>query len=266
MSEDCPKVREHMDAFVDSELEPERQSWIEEHLKFCNPCLKLSRLIIGVKDRLRRSVKKPAVPRHLRACVLQALDQETGVAAPAGWWPRWIGWLPAQAVALAAVAVLVLTLIGPHSTPSHAYNFTEISRQAYQRMANHEVHPVAMGTEIYQSRLTAAGLAEMQAPSLDSLNYKCRGCCFGLQIGDRPVAHYVYSSGDGSEVSLLMWKRNSSKDKITGVEKEFAGRRYILASQDGVPIVLWENGDVYCSMMGQKSEERLIEMASIVRS
>lgn len=265
MSKDCGKVRKNLDSYADKELNQKQYGWIENHLRNCGPCMRLFRMIAGLKTRLKRSVVVPQMPSHLRAKVLQSLEAETQCPLSAKWsWNQWLSWLPAQAVAAAVVLGVFLILVGPQTNA--AYNFTEISMQAYQRMSNHELMPQPPESEIYLTKYQEAQLPDRPAPSLASMNYDSMGCCFGLKAG-HPVAHYLYRDAQGSEISVLLWKCLSKKDRIEGQPRSFEGRGYFVVEQDGVCMVLWKDGEVFGSVFGKEKEpDQLLLLASNVRS
>lgn len=72
---DCALVRNHLDAYVDGELEPSPAATLETHLHACSLCrdeLLMSRAL----KRAVHALPRPAVSESLRANVIRALDQE----------------------------------------------------------------------------------------------------------------------------------------------------------------------------------------------
>lgn len=263
MEAECRKVREDLDAFVDRELENQRQAAIEEHFTGCRPCLQLYRLIVGVKDRLYRAVRRPKVPEQLRARVLEALDQEVATCEPRPRRTGWLSWRLAPAAALAVVVVMAVVLVG--SPPVQSYNFAEIAVKASHRLANTETHPVMPGSEKYERMFRETELPNEPMPSLALLNYKPEGCCFGLAV-KHPVAHYLYRGQQGEVVSVVKWKRVSPKDEVVGMRFTDGGRQYFTLKRESVRLLLWENGEVFWAVFGQEPMEKLLEVASVIRS
>jgi len=263
MGEDCLEIRKDLDAFVDEELEARQQAAIEEHFKNCRPCLQLYRLIVGVKNRLRGSVKRPQTPAHLRARVLKALDEETAAAQPRWSWSGWLAWRPAQALALGVLVIVAFALL--RSPTSQAHNFAEISMAAWQRHANHETHPFMPDTETYRAMYPKTGLPDEPMPSLATLRYKPKGCCFGLTV-ERPVAHYVYRDEQDKTVSVVKWKRTSPEDTLDGHTRVYENQEYSLYEEEGVRLILWESKDVFWSVFGEQPTDELLKIASVIRS
>ncbi|HEQ60397.1 MAG TPA: hypothetical protein ENN74_02185, partial [Firmicutes bacterium] len=220
---ECQNVREDLDAFVDRELEAQRQAAIEDHFKGCRPCLQLYRLVVGVKNRLRGSAQRPVVPAQLRVTVLQALDQEVGAVQPRRAWPRWMSWRLAPAAALAFVAIVAIVLVGIPPVQSH--NFTEIAKEASQRLANGKTQPVMPGTKAYREGYQKTGLPQGPMPSLAALEYRPEGCCFGLSV-EHPAAHYIYRNEQGQVISVVKWKRAGPRDKVEGEPLTHEGYEY----------------------------------------
>ena len=223
MSKECPEVREQLGAYSDQELEPQNHSWIEDHLKICPPCQKVFKLIVGVKNRLKHSIRTPEVPSDLRLKVLKALDQEVAQLQPRRTWQSYFNWIPAPALVAVVILVLFFSISGDRTVSAH--DFTEISKLALQRLENNELMPEMPDSPHYQQVLQESGLSSHPMPSLASMDYQAEGCCFGLQIG-RPVAHYLYQSDQGDKVSVIMWKGDQSQDRIQGESKAYAGNEY----------------------------------------
>lgn len=262
MSKECQEIRKDLDAFVDREVEQERQSVFESHLSRCKPCLRLYQLISGVKVRLQRSAAKPITPPHLKMKVLAALEQESTPARSRWDWGRWLVWLPAPAVVAAVLLVGLLSLTG--SRTSDAYDFTDISLQAWYRLENDQLSPQQPDTFLYKVGYRMSKLPERPAPSLEELGWDCVGCCFGLSV-EHPVAHYVYQKEDANPVSLVMWKRETPNDKIIGDLRSYQQRDYYVSDRDGVRLVLWEEDDVFYSVFGNLELDHLLPLADAVR-
>jgi anti-sigma factor RsiW len=80
---DCKFVRAHLDAYVDSELEPTPVIDFERHLDGCGDCrneLALSRLV----QRSIRELQVPVTPPSLKTRVLRALDEVSQQQQPVG--------------------------------------------------------------------------------------------------------------------------------------------------------------------------------------
>lgn len=259
---ECQKVREDLDAFVDRELEAQRQAAIEEHFKGCRPCLQLYRLVVGVKNRLRGSARRPTVPANLRAAVLQALDHEMGAVQPRRAWPRWMSWRLAPAAAFAVIAIVALVLVG--SPPVQSHNFTEIAIRASERLTKGEVHPVMPGTMAYSEGYQKTGLPKEPMPSLVALEYRPEGCCFGLSV-EHPAAHYIYRNEQGKVISVVKWKRAGPKDKVEGKPFTHEGDEYTTCECENLRFLLWEQDNVFWAVSGQETVEELLKVAAIVR-
>lgn len=113
---DCALVRNHLDAYVDGELEPSPSATLETHLHACPVCrdeLTMSRAL----KRAVHDLPRPAVSESFRADVIRALDQaergrgtaRRGVAFTAG-------------LAVAAAALLAVIAVKRPEAPPIASN------------------------------------------------------------------------------------------------------------------------------------------------
>jgi anti-sigma factor RsiW len=98
---DCALVRNHLDAYVDGELEPSPSATLETHLHACPVCrdeLTMSRAL----KRAVHGLPRPALSESFRANVVRALDQEERGASRRG-----VGFTATLAVAAAALLAVV---------------------------------------------------------------------------------------------------------------------------------------------------------------
>jgi mycothiol system anti-sigma-R factor len=263
MSKNCNEVRNELDAHVDGELEEQQSRSIEEHFKNCQTCLQLYRFVIGVKNLVRGKASAPPAPAHLRAKIMMALDEEDSRASSWLGLPRWLTFVPAPALGLAAVLVLFFALGGPRVDKVH--NFTEISMMAWDRLNKQELRVQQPESDIYEQQYEKAALPEQPAPSLANIDYECEGCCFGLSV-ERPVAHYLYRNAEGEDLSLVMWRCLSPEDRIVGERYSHEGQEYYVAEREGVRLVMWQQKEVFFSVFGEQPMDSLLQAASAVRS
>ena len=103
----CTRMRQVLDAWMDSELDAATADDIEQHLGQCPVCLALR----GERDALRRQVRAEAphyeAPPALRPAILKRLDQAQSPARPAPPARRWL-----HTAAVASVAAIAGLLAG----------------------------------------------------------------------------------------------------------------------------------------------------------
>ena len=127
---DCALVRNHLDAYVDGELEPSPAATLETHLHACPVC----RDELSVSRSLKRAVHalpRPELPESLRVEVIRALDQaERGDGVSR----RGVAFTAGLAVVAAALLAVVATqrpeappidptpvaMTGPHGSGSRS--------------------------------------------------------------------------------------------------------------------------------------------------
>jgi anti-sigma factor RsiW len=99
----CKDVPDLVQSYADGELEPERASALEAHLRDCADCTRLVEAQRGWQRTMRAGMTRFAAPDRLRARLAVALAEADSAAAPAR--PRGAGWRP-----LAMAASLVLAI------------------------------------------------------------------------------------------------------------------------------------------------------------
>lgn len=81
----CRLVRRHLDAFVDSELDPSSQLEFERHVSVCAGCQEHAAVLVSLKQATRDAYEDADMPEHLVARVADALaqaDQGRSAASP----------------------------------------------------------------------------------------------------------------------------------------------------------------------------------------
>jgi len=263
------KFLKELDAFIDGELDADRRAAMEQMMESCQECQYLYDLAVSVKKRVKKAVAAPAVPGYLRAKITSALDEESARVQQSwsvlGWFTR----LPVQVAAfgMAAIflAVMYTQFFGGGPVPE-GQSFNKIIALASQHYEQHLLRPAKVGSKYYQEVYRKSGLPDRPAPSLAELKYERQGCCFGIQVQDRPVAHYLFKNALDEELSVVMWKGVSPRDTVGGQVVEYQGRQYFVTEIQGQPVILWKEGDVYWSVFGQKPKKELFKAASLVRS
>lgn len=70
----CDFIKEHLDAFVDGELEAATQVEFDRHMTDCRDCSELSDFAFEAKRQVRDACREVHAPAGLRASILSALD------------------------------------------------------------------------------------------------------------------------------------------------------------------------------------------------
>ncbi len=260
--------QEQISAFVDGELDEADRESMEQLLEEEQALRSMQQWTVALKQRIKQADPAPGkAPGHLRARITMALDQEDEKSAGSLVnWKSWLSWAPAGAIVVASLLIVGLTFFG--NPGADGVNFTDITLEAYHRLARSELHLSQPGDPVFEQKVQQAGIpASLIFPSLAGMNYENKGCCFGLQAEGRPVAHYLFRNDEGHEVSMILWHSDSEKNVIEGTKVEHNGKEYVLAKRQGIEMVLWKDGEIYSSIFCDKvPREKLLAMASQVRS
>lgn len=101
-SEQCLRIRRHLDAYLSNELLVETTAEVLRHLETCPDCARDLESRSKVRDALRRAVERQEIPQNLRQSIQEKLEKRQ----PAnGWDFRRVGWATALALLLVVGAV-----------------------------------------------------------------------------------------------------------------------------------------------------------------
>ncbi len=112
----CEFVKEHLDAFVDGELEAATQVEFDRHLSDCPPCKDLGDFAFEAKRQVRMVCRETQAPSHVRSSILAALNAEDNLLAEQdtehGKLIRFVRMPKRFAIPAAAAAALALAYAG----------------------------------------------------------------------------------------------------------------------------------------------------------
>ncbi|MCO5168599.1 MAG: zf-HC2 domain-containing protein [Planctomycetes bacterium] len=250
----CPEVRDLLHAFLDGELEVDRNVAMLKHLELCPPCRERSEAEQELRGVVVRACCEPVPPARARALLAAACCAEPAMpgALRAGW--RWRGWAAAAAVLLAlgggAWALRPPCPGGDCSTRSliaWAREQTQLEPplpldDLYARLGERFAAPAPAGlTLVGGNALTIDG---QRAPVL---RYRC-DCDGKMVLVARMPGVHVH----GRDVRRLA-----------------DGRSYVVIEHQGSKLVGWqgEDGGLWCVIgCEQLPRERLYVLASAMRS
>ncbi len=222
----CWEIQEHMDGYLDHELDPVRSFDIQRHLDRCLDCSRLHRNRMEMRAALRDDALRYRAPDSLRQAVAAAIANDTAapprpaIAQQASAQPsarrgrRWI-WTTASIAAAAAFAVLVW--IRPSENPVEHDVFQSHLRSL---MADHLTDVVS--TDQHTVKPWFAGKLDFSPPvkTLDAQGFILAGGRLDY-IGGRPVAALVYRRRL-HVINVFIWPSGSSGD----LEKESSRQGY----------------------------------------
>jgi anti-sigma factor RsiW len=260
---DCALVRDHLDAYVDGELEPTPVIELEGHLRACTPCRDEVKLTQLVKSGVQ-SIPRPAMAADGQARVLAALDDTSGGKRAKG---ATAAMVMAAAVLLAVVATQRPTL-PPVGEQTASAPTPEFLRQVVDGYAG-ELPP------------EAATRPDQVAPMLSSkVGFRVRPVEFGspevqligaraVRLEGQPAAQLDYSVGK-RRLTLFVFQPNDEARELLHEEdalQRSGGRRQRVGSRmvtyhnvRGYPVPMLEQGGLAYAFTGDLDEQTLLRL------
>lgn len=270
---DCALVRNHLDAYVDGELEPSPSATLETHLHACAVC----RDELGMSRALKRAVHglpRAATPEGVRAGVLRALDH----AEPArdGVSRRGVGFTAGLAVAAAAL-LAVVAIKRPDSPPI-------ASGQPSAPLVVREV--VARHTDQLPVDIADARAEQLSSWLSNKLGFRVRPVEFAQpdvhlvgarvsNIGGQPAARLNYTVGD-SRMTVLVFQPPDEAQRLLHEDEEAVmrsgGRRVRVGAHlvtyhnvRGYTVPMLEQGGLAYAFASDLDERSLLQLIGAAR-
>ena len=262
MTCDQPKIQLYL--YLDGELAPSDAAEVEQHLQHCQLCQDEVTEHYRLQALLQEALPEEAVPEHLVSAIeaklateaQQAADHPARVATrPVGWW-RYVSW--GGAVAVAVLLLIGLTLKWWHSptVPVVVREMVDSQIRAQLMHAPYEQVEAESGA----IRRWFDGQVEFAPPllAIPDDTYRLRGVRLNYFL-NRRVAEIAYSSAD-HVLSFLMF---SNKDVSLGAMQSVRSgdRVFHVNSHKGYNTVLWQDGEIFCSLVSDLNLEDLLQVA-----
>lgn len=278
----CVEFRKWMGAFVDGELDTERNLDALEHLRMCPPCAMRVDVAHALRRAIARQEREPSVPPALFDRIVDDLNQQdTEAVTDLSVQPRALRFLrrrPWNYVALAAVlAMLSLAsrevwwpwvFQASNRTKAMAEQVTDI-RDAHQRCCSLlDAHrgsglpssPAAAATELARELRI-----EVLMPDLSSYGYDFVGAC-SCRLRGHNAAHGLYRARiTGDYLSIFTVHREAGCRPSERLQIQ--GQTYYVYEHNGCErstVVAWCRGDQTYIWCGERCATSLIQIAGIV--
>jgi anti-sigma factor RsiW len=276
---DCALVRNHLDAYVDGELEPSPSATLETHLHACTLCrdeLLMSRAL----KRAVHGLPRPAVAESMRADVIRALDQaERG----AGSSRRNMAFTGALAVAAAALFVVIAGIRPP---PAPVADSATAPSLPSQMVAWHNAQlPSDIRTEPNDGPLAEPNLDQASGWLSDKVGFRVQPPEFGrpdvrlvgarvATVGSQPAASLSYRVGNSRMTVTVFQPADDAQHLLhdddalarAGAHRKRVGSHMVTyQNQRGYAVSMLEHGGLAYSFVSDLDEQSLLQLIGSAR-
>lgn len=267
---DCALVRNHLDAYVDGELEPSPSATLETHLHACPLC----RDELSVSRALKRAVHdlpRPALPESLRVDIIRALDRGERDKDGAG--RRNMAFTASLAVA--AAALLYVVAVKRPEPPPLAGNEPRVPGAAI-----FDPTPINVGwglpsdikelDPVWLSNKTGFRVPRVEFPRS---NVQFSGARIG-HVGDQPAALLSYTTGN-NRLTVAVYQPTQEVQRMLHDDElltRLGGKRaragsHLVTYQNvrGYTVSVLEKGGLAYSFVSDLDEQSLLQLIGSAR-
>jgi anti-sigma factor RsiW len=197
----CHEANLLLDAYIDGELELNRQLEVEEHLALCAACKKSALIKKNQRDSVRANILVYKAPPELKRSIRAALRKESKREMP--WIPRF------RNTFLAAAAIIVISFLGAGiwMTISHGKDqeliAQAISNHVHSLLADHVLDVASSDRNTISPWFTRKLNYSPPITDLANAGYKLVGGRIDM-LDKHPVAAIVYQH-ENQFINVFVW-------------------------------------------------------------
>jgi anti-sigma factor RsiW len=254
---DQPKMQLYL--YLDGELSPSDAADVEQHLQTCQGCQADAVAHHRLQTLLQSALPDEEVPDHLWPSIVEQLPKdEPAHAAPAmrrwshkAWWR--------SGVAVAALVCMTLAVKTMWFSPSVPRVVREmVDSQIRARLMHAPYDQVAAETGAIRRWFDGQVEFAPPLPSILSENYQFQGVRLNYFL-DRRVAEIAYRSQNHVLAFLMFSRQNLSLATMPSVR--MGHRTFYVHSYKGYSTVLWQDGEVFCSLVSDLQLPEILQVA-----
>jgi len=266
---DCRLVRDHLDAYVDAELEPTPVIEFERHLDSCSECrneLALARLV----QRSVRELPVEAASQALKQRIGRALDELSAQQGGAAGRGNWHGLLAAAATLLLVVGAAVKSDSGKPGAPAQAdlapvgLLGDVVARHMDQLPAEIAADRPEKVTSWFRGKVAfRVRSVEFTEPQVHFVGARVS------HVGDRQAANLYYSVGD-SRLTSVVFQPPPSLQRVLNDDRLVArvriGRRVVTyRNVHGYTVPILEHDGIAYAFTGDLDQRKLLQLVASAR-
>lgn len=259
----CKELTRYIDAFLDDELSVIENLRVQAHLALCGNC----RAVVKSEVSLRRLIEADALQDSAPAYLRERILREVG-ARPQPRSSRAFGLFSfRQRVFLAgliATAVIVAGLILPLAPHLFRRTDSTVSPLVAEMVGKHQIYsrregalhvrsadPVEVGSWLRERLNFPVRLPQLARPGEMLVGARISS------VADAQAAYLLYQMA-GRRISLYVFK-GLPGGIPSGSSKWVAGTQFFASAVGGVPVVWWEEQELYYAAVSESGVNNLIE-------
>lgn len=264
----CSAVRRHLDAYLDSEVDPSSQIEFERHLSVCAGCQELLAFSRDVKAEVRRTCLTTRAPSALRARICAAMAEADARAKKGGA----IRMLPlkkqvAFAGAAAAAALMALTWgIGTSGDPATAARASAMPMfEDVVRVHSSELPADVRADEPEQVSRYFRGKVQFPVRPAEFENRRARLLGARLSnVRDRRAAALYYNVG-GRRLTVVVFDGPSPGTDEGALRTRLLGRELYYQQVHGYTVPVRRQDGLTYAFAGDLDRRQLLHLAATAR-
>ena len=252
----CEDLEPLLHPFVDGEVDGPERFEIESHLAACPRCQASVAEHQRYKHKLREvavsaSLLNPPAPERLRQNLRRTLREEPVPVRPLWRRPRVV--YPALAAFASAAAGMTLYL------QSAAISQTDRVMSDAVRFHQRELPLEVQALELPQIQSWFKGKVDFAPTRIPTVrNVNLIGARLS-NVGNRQAAYMTYGTPSQRRVSLFVF---DAPDLTVPHGRRIADRDVLIANQRGYNVALWKDHEIAYSLVGDLSEQDILELVA----
>ncbi len=251
----CTEFSVHVHPYVDGELGIGETAAADAHVAECPACRARVTREREFRQLLRRQPRESAPP-EFRARILTELRRSArrAVLRP---------WLVAPAAALAAAALLMLSLLPVTRSAAPLMSELVDKHIAYAQVEN----PAEYASS--DRRAVEAWFRERAGMRVTVADYSQAGIRLAgariAEASERKAAYILYEKGH-TLLSVFMVPASAAGTELKGTRVPYGGHEYITAERKGYRTVSWTDGQTFYGLVSLLDYDALLECADRLRA
>lgn len=259
---ECFVDEEELNLYLDGELDDRRKSVLDNHRFSCRECAVRYGTALKLKNLVKDSCRNDMAPTWLRDKIIMSIVRESRERAR-GFWEymrKVMGARPMIPVGAAGFLIVVFmlalfTISGPRGNMPLV---TEMVHEHYEYLQEPENLGIISSDPLEIAQWVSANAGMRVALPSDPATPLPGGACVLEENGE--IISCVFFDLQDRRVSLFMTKGRG--EKLFGPNKMRVENISIYCgSCTGANYVLWQANDLVCVLVGDLSEESLVDMA-----
>ncbi len=270
MSSETRHFKQEMQELLDDRLNYDARPEVQRHLESCQECKREFEALSWTKEISRQQFELKAMPAKLEESISKALDLED-CGSRVGLFSRPFRWPPRRALLtygfiLAAAVVLVLSysILRKPGLPTETASLPLAVARDYRNYQT-ETLPLSLETgnekELERFFLSAGIAFDTRVFDLGMMNYHLLGGRIHQLIG-RQSALFVYRGKNRRVLICQMYPGHATELPPGGATlREEKGILFYIYRDDGLTIVFWQEGAVFCVLTSDGDPEEVVQLA-----